>query len=264
MTHRSKPLTGRRVVVTRAAEQAGKLAAALTAQGADVVALPTIAIRPPRSWRRLDRALQTLAAFDWLVFTSANAVEAFFDRLWSRGFDLRALADVRLGVVGPGTAEALQRWHLRADCMPRRLVAEALARALIRHGVRGRRVLFPRAEQGRDALAESLTAAGAAVTRVDAYRSIPVRYRSRDAVQRLLDPPVAAITFASAQTARNFVAAVGTRVLPRLRGHVRVASIGPQTSAALRALGLPADVEASPSTIPALVRAVVRSLRDGR
>ncbi len=240
-----RPLFGRTVVVTRAREQASELRARLVALGASVLELPAIEITP------LDFAVPDLARFDWTVFTSANGVDAFFDRgLAPAGLDARALAPVRVAAIGPGTAQALAQRGLRADLVPERFVAESLLAAF---PAGPGRVLLARAEQARDVLPEGLTEKGFEVEVLPVYRTRPVA-PAADALDRLQRGGVDAITFTSSSTVDNFCDAAAAR-LPDPQPPV--VSIGPVTSETARARGLRVDAEADPHTIDGLVEALV-------
>jgi uroporphyrinogen III methyltransferase/synthase len=241
-----RPLFGRTVVVTRAREQASDLRARLEGLGAEVLELPAIAIEP------LDFALPDLSAYAWVVFTSANGVDAFFARgLAAAGSDARALGRSAIAAIGPGTAAALARHGLRADLVPERYVAEALVDAF---PAGSGRVLLARAEVARDVLPDGLAAKGYVVIDLPVYRTIRV---APDAaiVERVRTGAVDAITFTSSSTVANFTETVGVPAAGPL-----VASIGPVTTAAARARGLPVGVEADPHTIDGLVAALTRAL----
>ncbi len=243
-----RPLFGRTVVVTRAREQASELRGRFEQLGATVLELPAIEISA------LDFTLPALDDFAWLIFTSVNGVDTFFDRgLALSGLDARALAPVRIAVIGPGTEAALARRGLHADLVPERSVAESLLAAMPEGGGR---VLIPRAEQARNVLPEGLVAKGYAVELLDVYRTEPAPLDPAT-FARLGSGSVDAITFTSASTVRNFCAAVGDR-LPDPQP--ALISIGPVTSEQVRAQGLTVDVEADPHTIDGLVEAVVRKL----
>ena len=245
-----RPLFGRTVVVTRAREQASELSTRLAALGAHVLEMPAIRLVPV-AFHRPD-----LTAFEWVVFTSANGVDAFFDRgLAPDGLDARAFAPVRVAAIGPGTASALARRGLRADLVPERFVAESLLDAF---PPGTGRVLLARAETARDVLPEGLAAKGYEVEVLAVYRTGPVP-ADPEALARLRagTGAIDAITFTSSSTVDNFCDAVGTPI-PEPRP--RVVSIGPVTSATARDRGLGVDVEADPHTIDGLVEAVVRLL----
>jgi uroporphyrinogen-III synthase len=243
-------LQRKRILVTRTRRQASDLAAGLEALGAAPILIPTIEIVAPESYAPLDAALAELESFDWLIFTSANAVEVFEQR---RSPSLRAK---KIAVIGPATARAVQGIGLEVDLVPPRYVAESLAEALMPE-VRGRRILLVRAAEARDVLPEALTAAGASVTIAEAYRN-QTPPESVTALRRLFGSPAEypdAITFTSASTARNLVALLEAAAI-QLPGGVVLASIGPITSQALRELGYEPQIEAAEPTIPALVQAI--------
>jgi uroporphyrinogen III methyltransferase/synthase len=255
-----QPLFGKRVLITRTREQAGTLAAQLRERGALPIELPTIRTEPPVDWAAVDDALDRLASFAWVVFTSANGVRYFCERLWTRGQDLRALHQARVAAIGPATAEALAQWRLRADLVPTAYVAEAVIAALAPRLEPGQAVLLPRAEAVREALAAGLAAAGARVEEVAVYRTGPDGDAER-ARELLASGQVDVVTFTSSSTAQNLVALLGDQA-PTLLAPVRIASIGPITSATARDLGLKVTIEASEHTIPGLVAALERALSE--
>jgi uroporphyrinogen III methyltransferase/synthase len=245
-----RPLFGRSIVVTRAREQASELRTRLEQLGAEVIELPSIALAP------VDFSLPALAAFSWLVFTSANGVDAFFDRgLVPVGLDARALAPVRVAAIGPGTADALATRGVRADLVPPRFVAESLLEAFPDPEPKGSRVLIARAASARDVLPEGLVARGYEVEVLAVYETVPVA-PDPDHLARVRAGEVDAVTFTSSSTVKNFCAAVGP-ITPQ----PSVISIGPITSETARELGLRVDTEADPHTIDGLVEAVLATLR---
>jgi len=247
-----RPLSGARVVVTRARAQASGFAARLAELGAEVLQLPAIRVEPPADPAPLRRAAEEAERFDWIVFTSANGVEHFFAALAEGGRDARALAGVRLCAIGPATAGALEARSLRADLVPDEFVAEAALEALAAAGpVAGTRILLPRADIARAVLPEGLRARGAEVVEVDAYRTVRDGAGAEEVRRRLDAGEIDLVTFTAASTARSFAELVGTDV-----GAAKVASIGPVTSAAARELGMRVDVEAAEHTIPGLLDAV--------
>ena len=239
----SRPLFGRSVVVTRAREQASELRIRLEALGAEVVELPAIQIEP------IDITVPDLAAYEWIVFTSANGVRAFFERgLASRDLDARALAGVRVAAIGPGTARELTVRGLRADLLPERFIAESLLEAFPPPTADRARVLIARAEQARDVLPDGLGARGYAVDVLPVYRTVRAT-PDPAAVERVRSGAVDAITFTSSSTVDNLCDVVGTLPDPQ----PLVVSIGPVTSATAVARGLRVDAEATDHTIDGLV-----------
>jgi uroporphyrinogen III methyltransferase/synthase len=245
----ARPLFGRAVVVTRAREQASELRVKLEALGAEVVELPAIAIEP------VDFALPALDG-GWLVFTSVNGVDAFFDRgLMSRGLDARALGRVRIAAIGSGTAGALARRSVRPDLVPERFVAESLLDAFPAPATTDEPVVIARAEQARDVLAAGLASRGYAVTVLPVYRTVAATPDAAD-LARVRAGAVDAITFTSSSTVTNFCDALGALPDPQ----PLVVSIGPVTSDTARARGLRVDHEADPHTIDGLVASLLGAL----
>jgi uroporphyrinogen-III synthase len=250
------PLTGRRILVTRSRQQGSELAAQLSAFGATTILIPTIEIAPPSSYAPLDEAIAHLADFDWLIFTSANAVQSFRSRT--------AVTDTpRIAVIGPSTAKAARAAGLTVTLVPKQAVAESLLEALIPHMEAGSRVLLIRAATARDLLPDSLTQAGATVTIAEAYRTI-VPTASIESLRALFahsaDHPDA-VTFTSSSTASNLVAlleAAGLTLPPEI---VR-ASIGPITSETLRTLNLPPTIEAPEATTASLAATIADHFAD--
>ena len=250
-----RPLAGQRIVVTRARTRASSLSARLRELGAEVIEMPAIRIEPLDP-APLHRVLDGVRDYDWLVFTSQNAVELVWRAMRTRGLDARSFGHARLGAIGRATAEALLERGLAADVVPERFVAEALLEALAgRDDVSGRRVLLPRAAEARDVLPDGLRALGAHVDVVPIYRTVLDGDGAARVRDRLRSGEIDLVTLSSSSTAQFFVEAVGAvaaRVAP-------VASIGPITSTTARALGLRVIVEAPESTIASLVDAIVAS-----
>lgn len=263
MKARPKPLAGRRILVTRARHQAGELAGRLRRLGATVIAIPSIEIRSPRSFRPLDSALRRIERYDWLILTSVNGVTALFSRLRKLKVSRRRLEHLRVAAIGPATRAEAERHGLRVHVMPAEYVAESVVRSL-RRRVKGKRVLLVRARVARDVLPRALRRAGAKVEVVEAYQTV-VPPKSKRLLRSVLhNRRPHWVTFTSSSTARNFALLLGASHLgPALRG-VRVASIGPVTSKTLRELGLRVDVQARRYTMPGLVQAIVSAEKGSR
>jgi uroporphyrinogen-III synthase len=252
-----KPLAGERVLITRTKDQAGSLANELEALGAAVLEIPVIEIRPPASYVALDATLSNIENYDWLVLTSVNGVEALFARMQTLGFGPEKLLHLNIAAIGPATEEAIEVHGLPVDVVPLRYVAESVVEAL-RDQVRGKRVLLVRAKVARDVIPEELRKAGSRVHVVEAYETVAPeesRARLRKALEDSRERPTA-ITFTSSSTARNFVTLLGSEDPAQTLRGITIASIGPVTSATLRELGMPVDVEATEYTIPGLVKAL--------
>ena len=249
------PLFGRRIVVTRAREQAGELSDQLRALGAEAIEFPTIEIRPAADSAPLDEAIARLPDYDWLIFTSVNGVRYFMERLDRSSRDLRALK-ARLCAIGPATRAAVEALHLKVDLVPEEYVAESLVAAFETHDLSGKRVLLPRAAVARDLVPVALSARGALVDVVEAYRTVVPERAAIDAKKifragKRLDW----ITFTSSSTVKNFLAAAGSEAI----AGARIASIGPVTTKTIRMHGLDATVEAEPYTIDGLIRAILNA-----
>jgi len=252
----TRPLLGRRILVTRARPQASRLLEQLEALGAEAVEAPAIRIEPPRDRAALLAAAREAAALDWIVFTSVNGVDAFFDALAEAGGDARSLAGVRLATIGPATTERLAGHGLRADLQPATYTGAAVAEALAEAAdLDGSNVLLPRADIAPPALADALAAGGARVTEVAAYRTVPDPAGAEAAAEALQARRTDWVTFTSSSTVRNLVEAVGAEAVRDSGAHL--ASIGPTTSTALRETGLEPTVEAAEHTIPGLVAAIL-------
>lgn len=251
----TRPLFGRRVLVTRARGQAGALSREIAALGGEPVEVPLIEILPPADPAALDAALAALGRYRWIVFTSANGVEFFFRRLWERGGDARALAAVRIAVVGEATANALAGLGLRPDLVPETFRGEALVAPLAAACAPGDRVLLARGDLAAPDLPAALAARGVAVEEAVAYRTVPAEAGGAE-VRRLLSAGrLDAVTFASPSAVENFLAAVGEDAADLL-GDTVVACVGPVTAEAARARGLPVHVVPARSTVSDLAAAL--------
>jgi uroporphyrinogen III methyltransferase/synthase len=258
-TRSARPLAGRRIVVTRAREQAGALADALTAQGAEVIVAPTIKIEalPADDLGSLRTALDHLGRYRWVVFTSANTVRVVCDRLRDWHLPAAVLSGAPLAAIGPATAAALAQHGVVAELVPERFVAESVVEALAaRGGLRGARVLLPRALEARDALPEGLRALGAETEIIPVYRTVTAAGDGRGLAADLLSGRIDVVTFTSSSTVRHFVELVG--VAAAGCGKFAVAAIGPVTAQTARELGLDIAIEAGEYTVPGLVGALVR------
>jgi uroporphyrinogen III methyltransferase/synthase len=255
-----RPLFGRRIVVTRSREQAGEFVDMLEERGAEAIQMPTIRIAPPDETDALDRAAATAGGYDWIVFTSANAVDAFFGRLLQRS-DIRDLKGVRLCAVGPSTAQRIARFALRADLIPDESRADGVFEGLRAAGpLPGTRILLPRADLAREVLPEQLRDAGAEVTEVIAYRTVVAggeRDGDHDIYRMLLERQIDAVTFTSASTVRNFARMLGEEQAADLLNTTVVAAIGPVTAEAAQQLGIRVGVVPRKYTIPDLVDALI-------
>jgi uroporphyrinogen III methyltransferase/synthase len=256
----TRPLFGRRVLITRPRGQAAELADRLASYGAQSVEAPMIRIAPPEDREPLRQAVAEASTFDWIIFSSTNAVDAFMTALFEGGRDVRALAAPQLCAVGTATADRLARYSLTVDLVPEEFRAEAVVAAVTaQEAISGRRVLIPRADVGREYIAEHLRELGAEVTEVIAYRTVledTPGPDDPDVYGMLLQNRIDVVTFTSPSAVRNFARLYGAEQSADLLKNTVVASIGPVTTDAAEALGITVTVQPSLSTIPALVDAV--------
>ncbi|MCC7103512.1 MAG: uroporphyrinogen-III C-methyltransferase [Chloroflexi bacterium] len=253
-----RPLHGRRVLVTRPREQADELSERLRALGAEAIETPTIRIAPLATFDALDDALRRLPEVDWVVFTSVNGVEATFERLDHLGLDARAFGRVRVAVIGPATERRVRLRGIRADFIPATYTSEEIVKQLGPRLERGSRVLLLRADLAPSHLATGLTARGADVQSVVAYRTLPDDGARTELPRVLRERRVHAVTFTSASTVRGLLAALDGEV--ELLGGALIAAIGPVTARAVEEAGLRVDAVARDYTIDGLIRALVERL----
>jgi uroporphyrinogen III methyltransferase/synthase len=250
-----RPLFGKQLIVTRAKAQAGDFAVKLAALGAAVIELPVIELAPLEDYSVLDGAIARLETYDWVVFTSTNAVDYFVARLRACGRDLRAIRG-RICAIGPATREALEELKLVVDLVPEEHIAEGAVTAFRAIDMKGARVLMPRAAEAREVIPKALAEMGAQVDIADTYRNvIPVDAGKRIAEYLGKRQRADWITFTSGSTVKNWVALAGVESLDG----VRVASIGPATSEVARRLGVTVDAEADPHTTDGLISALLHA-----
>jgi len=259
------PLTGCRVLVSRAQEQADALSSPLRNLGCQVIEIPFIEIRDPQSYEPLNSALRNLANYDWLILTSVNGVDALFRRMTRKRVEKSALANLKIAAIGPATKRAIEQHGLEVAITPKEYIAESVVAAL-RDQVESKRVLLVRAKVARDVIPLQLCKAGAQVEVVEAYETV-VPKSSRGLLRAVLSSEKRphAVTFTSSSTVRNFVSLLGlrgARLALKPYSGVHTASIGPVTSATLREFGLPVDIEAKDYTIPGLVEAILEKRKD--
>jgi len=253
--YEKRPLLGKRIVVTRTRKQASVLSNKLRALGAHVIELPTIRLEPPTDLREFAELVQDAHIYDWIVFTSANGVEAFFNIFFKLYDDAREIGGARIAAIGPATAQRVKDFHLHVDLQPEEFVAEDVVREFQKQGsIENLQILVVRAEKARDVLPKELSALGAIVDEAFAYRTVPETRDTSGARRQLARDGADLITFTSSSTVENFLA-LG---LPWPEG-MRVASIGPITSKTARDHGLKIDIEAHQHDIDGLVHAIQES-----
>jgi uroporphyrinogen III methyltransferase/synthase len=257
-----RPLFGRSIVVTRTREQASQLSRQLLERGAEVLEIPAIKIVPPGNLEGIMEALDGLNAYDWLIFTSPNGVTSFFDYFFKRFQDLRDIGGVRIAAVGPATAEKLRELHLQVNLMPDEFVATKIADALSKYeSIENLRLLLLRAKVANVELPKLLEDKGAIVDDIACYQTVPETEDINGAAAKLLEHGADWITFTSSSTVEHFHARFDLPALLKRFPGLKTASIGPETSKALAALGLRSTVEAKTHTVEGLVRALERTSR---
>jgi len=255
----TKPLFGRRVLVTRSRQQASALSERLRELGAEPLEYPAIEIAPPKDMAPLDEAIARLSAYDWLIFTSANAVRALVDRMSEKGTDIQALGRLKIAAIGPATAQTLAGYGLQVDYLPEAYTTEEIPAGL--GDVSGQRILLPRAERAPKQLAQALRGKGAVVDEVVAYRTLAVD--AADELKALLgEGQIDIVTFTSSSTVRNLVAGLQGQEPAHALGRCLVACIGPVTARTAKGLGVRVDVVAREHTIPGLVEAIVTAIAE--
>ncbi len=258
LTPKHLPLANKTILVTRAAEQSSKFTSLLESQGATVREMPALVITPPSSWRELDKLIADLKSFDWLILTSANGVKYF----WSRLKDVRALAGVKIAVVGKKTAATLEQHNIQPDFIPPNFVADSLVETFP-ETIPGKKILFPRVETGgRAILVKELTAKGASVVEVAAYESKCPESMDTNVWNALQNQQIDVVTFASSKTVRNFYQLLqqqlaGNTSVNDILQNIAIASIGPQTSKTCYELLGRVDIEAKIYTLEGLTDAIV-------
>ncbi len=254
----NRPLFGKGILVTRASDQAGEFARLLSGHGARIFECPTISIVSPESYEDLDQAIGSLDRYDWVIFTSFNSVKHFFLRLHALKLDSRALASCRVCAVGPKTAAALAVSGIWADMVPADYKAEGVVKAFGALGVKGKRVLFPRADRARDVVPAGLSKLGMEVEAPVAYRNVTPKELPQDMFEALEGKRIHCAAFTSSSTVENLAAMVGENRLLHLLEGVTVAAIGPITSRACRDLGLRVAIEPDEHTVEALTEEILR------
>lgn len=253
----NRPLFNRRIVVTRAGGQAGSLTKALKEMGADVLEIPTIKIVPPDNLGPLKDALQGLGAYNWLVFTSPNGVGAFFDYFFKVFTDMRDIGGVRIAAVGPGTAAKLKELHLHVDVVPNKSLSRELPKAIAAfESMENLTVLLPRAQKANPELTKQLEDLGAIVDDIPCYKTVPETEDHNGAAERFLSSGANWITFTSGSTVEHFHARFNVPAMMQRFPDLKLASIGPETSKAILALGLKPNLEAKIHSITGLVQAL--------
>ena len=251
----SKPLFGKGVVITRPQRQADDLARLLTDQGASSLAFPTISIKPPSDWSELDRAIGQLESYQWLIFTSANGVHFFFERLREKGRDIRDLKGIKICCIGPATARQIEARGIRVDLVPDKFIAEGILKSFASMNLSGQRILIPRACRARDILPENLKKQGAIVDVATTYQTINSGRKKEELVEWINAGEVDVITFTSSSTVTNFVEIMGADYA--LPPHIKIACIGPVTAATAKKAGFQINISQEEYTMEGLVQSLI-------
>ena len=257
----SRPLFGKTIIVTRSRDQASVFSDQLIDLGANVLEYPTINITDPDDFGPLDRELKNLGSTDWLIFTSVNGVDAFFNRIFELGRDVRDLKGVKICSIGPSTTERIKGFHVSIDCQPPKYVAESVIEALKKvDEIKGKRFLMPRTDIARSYIPEELEKLGAEVSDIIAYKTELATDGDNIVLDKLKDGEVDIVTFTSASTVKNFVKIIGEDNLSAFKDNVQFASIGPITNESAKGMDIEISIKAEEYTIPGLVQAIVEKV----
>lgn len=255
----TKPLFGKKVLVTRTREQAGEFSELLRKYGAEPVEFPTIETRPPDSWDKADRAIASIEGYDWLIFTSVNGVRYFMERFYRLGRDIRDLKGIRICAIGPKTAERVASLGIKIDLTPSEYKAEGIIEALGDEGIRGKRFLLPRALVAREILPEEIKRKGGRIDVVPVYKTVRPEGEDAEKVRKLLkEKAIDLVTFTSSSTVLNFSEIFGKEQVVELLDGIPVGCIGPITAGTARKLGLPVSFIPKEYTIEAFVEEAIR------
>jgi uroporphyrinogen III methyltransferase/synthase len=253
-----KPLAGRRILITRARDQAAPFATSLRDLGAEVIEFPTIEVVPPLNWEELDRAIDQPESYDWLIFTSANGVNFFWQRWQEKGGDRHLPPSLKVCAIGPATAYQLKEKGIEVDYTPKEFIAEAILEGFEKMRIKGKRILLARAKEARDVLPKGLKRMGARVDVAEAYRTIKPKEGSKRLKQLLRKGKIDAITFTSSSTVDHFAELLKKEDLQKLLSGVVIACIGPITARAAKGWRMRVQIQPKEYTIPALTQAIAQ------
>ncbi len=257
----SRPLFGKTIIVTRSRDQASVFSDQLIELGANVLEYPTINITDPDDFGPLDKELENLDSTDWLIFTSMNGVDAFFNRIFELGRDVRDLKGVKICSIGPSTTERIKGFHVSIYCQPPKYVAESVVEALKKvEEIKGKRFLMPRTDIARSYIPQELEKLGAEVSDIVAYKTVLATDGDNIVLDKLKDGEVDIVTFTSASTVKNFVKIIGEDNLSAFKNNVQFASIGPITNESAKEMDIDISIKAEEYTIPGLVQAIVEKV----
>ena len=261
----TKLLFGKTIIVTRSRDQASEFSEKLIELGANVIEFPTIRITKPDTFVPLDNEINRLESTDWVIFTSVNGVESFFQRMFELGKDVRDLKGVKICSIGPATTEKVREFHIRVDCQPPKYVAESVVEALKKvEDLNGKHILMPRTDIARSYLPEELQKLGADVADVIAYKTVIADNGDGAVLDSLKNGEVDIVTFTSSSTVRNFVKIVGRDNFDGFKEKVQFASIGPITTETAEEMNIKISIKAEDYTIPGLVQAIVDDVKKSK
>ena len=245
-------------MITRARDQSAEFTTQLRNLGAEVIEFPTIEIVPPTRWRELDQAIDQLKTYDWLIFTSANGVNFFWERLKAKGKDHPFPSSLKVCAIGPATAYQLKEKGIRVDDTPKEFIAEAILEGFEKMAIKGRRILLARAKKARDVLPKGLRKMGAEVDVVEVYRTVKPRGGSKRLRQLLTEGRINAITFTSSSTVNHFAELLKKEDLKELLKDIVIACIGPVTARTAKQWRMKVRIQPKEYTIPGLVTAIAQ------
>ncbi len=255
----TKPLFGKGVVITRPERQTDDLARLLEAQGASPIAFPTISIVPPHDWSEVDSAIDQLESYHWLIFTSANGVHFFFQRLQDKCRDIRDLKGIKICCIGPATARQIEDRGIKVDLVPKEYIAEGILESFALLDLSGKKILIPRAAVARDILPEGLKKQGATVDVAATYQTVKSGRKKEELIKSIDAGEVDIITFTSSSTVNNFVEIMGAEyVLP---SSIHIACIGPVTAATAKKAGFTIDISREEYTMEGLVQSLINHVQ---
>ncbi len=249
-------LIGKKILITRAREQSGEFTARLNQLGAEVVEFPTIEIVPPSNWKALDQAIDQMTFYDWIIFTSANGVHFFLQRLKEKGKTRRSLSGIKVCAIGPATAKQLKKEGIRVNFIPKEFIAEAILHGFKKMGIEGKRILLARAKEARDVLPQGLRKMGTEVDIVEVYRTIKPRGGARRLRRLLEGKKIDMITFTSSSTVTHFVELLKGTDLKKILKDLAIACIGPITAQTATERGIKVHLQPEQYTIPSLTKAI--------
>jgi len=253
-----RPLVGKTILITRAREQSGEFATFLKKLGAEVIEFPTIEIVPPLSWKELDQAIARLRTYDWIIFTSANGVSFFWQRLREKKKLSRLPSSLRVCAIGPATASQLVERGVSVNYVPKEFIAESIVEGFKKMAIKGKRILLARAKKGRDILPKGLRKKGAEVDVVEVYRTVKPKGGSKKLRELLKARRIDAIAFTSSSTVNHFAELLKKEDVKKLLRGTATACIGPVTTKTATGWGLKVQIQPKQYTIPGLTEAIAR------